>query len=195
MCCRSIWLSNDVLTDVVSDGSSSGIWFGVDQATAESEPVKRSPKGGRLRQGAKDALTDVVSDGISAGIWYGVDKATDEKRSSPRLVGLTEVFPSNGCGSSTPANGGGSSAPANRGNSTPANGGSSPGGDLNNGSGSGSGSGFVQGAKDTAKEMTQDIVTDAASGAIVAGIEAAQVPEETAAPVPPPAKRALRSFA
>lgn len=40
--------------------------------------------------------------------------------------------------------------------------------------------------------MTQEIVTDAASGAIVAGIEAALVPEETAAPVPPPAKRALR---
>lgn len=189
----------DVLTDVVPDGISTGIWYGVDEATNEK---RSSPSEDKLldKFGGLQIDTDDFSDldwplscagtGCS-GVQPDTNPVMDEpraggiqKRDRSRNKGSPKTSPSSGGSRAPPSNGGGSS--------TPANGGSSSGGDPNNGSGAGAGSGFVQGAKDTAKDMTQDIVTDAASGAIVAGIEAALVPAETAAPVPPPAKRALR---
>ncbi|KAI7782890.1 hypothetical protein LA080_012763 [Diaporthe eres] len=54
-------IGQDILTLTTSNVISDGIWYGVDQATTESEPVKRSPRGGRLRQGGKDVLTDVAA--------------------------------------------------------------------------------------------------------------------------------------
>lgn len=189
----------NVLTDVVCDGISTGIWYGVDKVTNEecSSPNENEVLGnfGDFQIDTEDlsnfywrrSRAETGSSGVQPntnpfmdGTWAGGMQKRDrsQNKSSPKSS------PSSGGGRAPSSNGGGSSTLAI---------GSSPSrGNPNNGSGLGAGSRFIQGAKDTAKEITQDIVTDAASGTNVAGIEARLVPEETAAPVLPTEKRVLR---
>ncbi|KAL1869575.1 hypothetical protein Daus18300_005429 [Diaporthe australafricana] len=89
--------TQDVLSNTAGSVISDGIWYGVDQATAENPPAKRSPKGGKgpskppgkpvenNQNGGgsftQDVLSNTAGSVISDGVWYGVDQAANAKRS------------------------------------------------------------------------------------------------------------------